>query len=680
MEAWNILFLSLLLFFGSYAWGSIFCQCLEHYGFSNAKVLITKPIRIAIGISLFLVISGWLIAFSIAWTWALLLWHALGVLVAFYLFIKEHNADLSELITLLKRHWTNFLIFIPSTIIALGIVSRTGFNGIDDRPSYIYLAKKIMVTGGLVDPFNNRRVLSYGASTLYQSIFLKISGVQGILAFDYFFAAMCLVYLVVTYLKKSKVNTIIVLGVAAVIIAGTGLGPETNLSPRFITGFLTLAVLMLCKDFCYSNVENNAIPFSIVSGLLLASIFELRPNSVIAPLFVVLGAFIIKRSSFRQVIVTISTFIFAISGWAIALYVSSRTLFYPLILGTTRKNWSNLPATLNPKVIGPQVWHILLFNNELQIFLLLIVILSVGLLNKAGDSENIAFLTVLVLSGLIQVVVSAYYSNGFDPWMISRYSSPTTFAIGFVAVLIMFEKSLKAKNFLNQSGPKLSWNTIENSYRSVLALIAVVIVCMGYQAQFNLLISKPLLSFEAKSVTHDIFIDAKLGASFLLSGNGNCTPNQIWYLICKNDLISRNDFQELERVNRYIDKNSNVLSAIDNPYLLDMSRFNVSTIDWPSANSIYPGLNLNWTPKQFVNYLKNIGYKYVLTVSPNYNTGYPANLYTGTNAHAFDGSSNYNGKANSATLAGWIKLEDSVINSNLMNRKSFGNYNLLILK
>ena len=60
------------------------------------------------------------------------------------------------------------------------------FNNYDDWPSYMYFARKIIVTGGMLDPFNNRRVTSYGGGSVYQAIYVKLFGNQGIFAFDNF--------------------------------------------------------------------------------------------------------------------------------------------------------------------------------------------------------------------------------------------------------------------------------------------------------------------------------------------------------------------------------------------------------------------------------------------------------------------------------------------------------------
>jgi len=612
-------------------------------------------VQIPLGIACFLFVVGWLVAFNLAWVWLLLLWHALGILLrSKKMLLRLTELNQSKIIVSKVNLLFDALAVAILSIVGLGITETRMFNNYDDWPSYMYFARKLIVTGGMLDPFNNRRVTSYGGGSVYQAMYVKLFGNQGIFAFDNFFAAIALVIVVTCILRKFNVNRLIVWLFALVTLVGTGAGFEFNLSPRYSLTLLTVAILVLIWESLKSEFTQD---YAIYIGLLVAALFTLRFQNVGLPIIMLFTSLLFPAMrKVKPLLLVFATMALSLIGWAIALQRSSKTPLYPLFHGTAVPGWGVQPSSFTLSKYLSIAWQTVRFNNEFLILMICLVGALYVLRFSKQKSESVSVLLVAVIGAIVQLVISVVLFKGFDPWTISRYMGPSVFAVGIFAVIVLLvldaqkNASVLGKDVLGSA--KAFFNSplivIDRRGYLVAAVIFSFAVCMGYQAPLNAKsVTNPLLSTEFKTTFQNFKWDFTNGLNGLKG-----------YNFFTNGLASYDS--TFRAINGSIPRNASVLSAIETPSLLDMSKFNVSTIDWPGANSPAPGIPLSKGGAAVMGYLDHLGYGYVVVESP----ASSFNVYSSGSIKWGLSTKVYNYRFNSLALKSWVDDIGTVLSSN----------------
>ena len=268
MNGSAVLVLTILLILGSMGWGEYTLRVLLR----NKKT--GSYLYLPVGISVTLILGGILTALNSCSMWLLLMWHVAGLLLLIGRSIKQ---SIFSRALLNIKSWLFPLAFgIIAAVCSLGTSASRSFQRMDDYPAYLYLAKKLVVTGGLIDPFNNRRILSYGGATLYQAIYLKFTGTQSVFAFDNVFAPLAVIITIYLFTRRFTINKFLVGFLCLVTIVGSGAGLAFNLSPRYSVTLLTLVLFMHLYDVrSMKSEETSAVPWIII-GLLLSALVTLR--------------------------------------------------------------------------------------------------------------------------------------------------------------------------------------------------------------------------------------------------------------------------------------------------------------------------------------------------------------------------------------------------------------------
>ena len=640
---------------GSWAWGSLLQEFISRRFSLNLRAGLIPIVQIPLGIACFLFVSGWLVAFNLAWVWLLLLWHVLGILLRSKKLLRHLVAYKIEKMTISKGNVLfDSLAFVVISMVGVGITATRMFNNYDDWPSYMYFARKIIATGGMLDPFNNRRVTSYGGGSVYQAIFVKLFGNQGVFAFDNFFAAVALIILVTCILRNFNVHRLTVWLFALATLVGTGAGFEFNLSPRYSLTLLTIAVLVIIWESLKSEFTYD---YAFYIGLLVAGIFTLRFQNVVLPIVALLTVLLLpKMRMIKPLVLVFVTMALSLIGWAFALQRSSKTLLYPLFHGTAVPGWGVQPDSFSPSKYLSILWQTVRFNNEFLILLLGLLGATYVLRFAKQKSESVPVLLVAVFGALVQLVISVALFKGFDPWTISRYMGPTIFAVGIFAVIVLLvldaqkNESVIGRDVLGSAKAffKSPLIVIDRRGYLVAAVIFSFAVCMGYQAPLNAKsVTNPLLSTEFKTTLQNFKWDFTNGLNGLKG-----------YNFFTNGLASYDP--TFSAINDSIPKNASVLSAIETPSLLDMSKFTVSTIDWPGANSPAPGIPLSAGGPAVMGYLDRLGYGYVVVESP----ASSFNVYSSGDIKWGLSTNVYNYRFNSLALKSWVDGIGTVLSSN----------------
>src|SRR5579863_7550845 len=235
----TLTFLALVavLFFGAAGFGHIGVAALRRTGFGEQASL-SFPLQLLFGVALFIALGGFLVALGIATPYVLLACNLAGAGIFFVNRVRNgprfgsFRWRLSHIVT-----WA-----IGATFLLISIGGAIGvafYNPPDDDPAYVYLAQRLGSTGGLIDPFNLRRFASYGASTLYQSLFLRFTGNASLRGFEFTFAAL-LVLVVAIRSTRRRWFPLFFAVVGLGVLVGQGVGPIINLSPAFSIAAFTL--------------------------------------------------------------------------------------------------------------------------------------------------------------------------------------------------------------------------------------------------------------------------------------------------------------------------------------------------------------------------------------------------------------------------------------------------------
>ena len=296
-ESIKFLGLIALLLLGAGGWGTTTVTVLRRAGWRSVHEEIGPPLQIVLGVALFLAVGGCLVALNVAWMSVLLLWHLIGVVL---LLLRLANLA-RESPGVRWPSARSVAIGVASAaagilvvLVSLGTAIGTQLvNPYDDDAAYIYLAKRLLTTGGLIDPFNLRRLTGYGGSTLYQSMFLRVSGNSSLRGFEFGFAVLLLVYLTIWDARRRWLF-VGVLFVGLGVVLGHGAGPIANLSPNYSAAALSLGTYQLLRKIPSPSSPEQPLRY-VVIGLVLAGILALRFYFIVSVVIAVLIVLVTLR-------------------------------------------------------------------------------------------------------------------------------------------------------------------------------------------------------------------------------------------------------------------------------------------------------------------------------------------------------------------------------------------------
>src|ERR1700681_3256433 len=192
-----------LLVLGSWGWGRAATTVLRRAGWEEVVEVVPPPLQILLGVSLFLSVGGFQVAAGVARIGVLVAWHLIGVLfIAATLLAALRGIKKISLRSIVLGATATAVGVVLFLIGVANAVRPLQYNSNDDDGAYIYLAKRLLNTGGLIDSFNQRRLTSYGGGTLYHAMFLRITGNSALRGFEFAFAALILVLATVGTVRR----------------------------------------------------------------------------------------------------------------------------------------------------------------------------------------------------------------------------------------------------------------------------------------------------------------------------------------------------------------------------------------------------------------------------------------------------------------------------------------------
>jgi len=583
----TFLVLVALLFFGAAGWGAIAVRVLERAGWRDAAAEIGFALRVLLGVSLFLAVGGYLVALGIARPAVLLGWHVVGLLYLLNglrpLLRRPAYPRGLALVRAAALGAIGAFLFLMSLGYAIGVPF---YNPPDDDPGYVYLAQRLVSTGGLVDPFNLRRFTSYGGSTLYQSLFLRLTGNGSLRGSEITFGALLLLVAATrTARRRWLLLFVVVVGVG--ILVGQGIGPIINLSPAYSVAALSLGAYQLLSMSPASTDGRRQNLLYVVLGVMLAAILALRWMDLLSMVFatVLVLVVLLGRAALRAVLVTGATALACTAGWAVAL---SRSSGSPVPLGGNFD--PSYPNGTSPYVglaqIPRKFWAVVSANGSAEI-LGLGICLAVGyLLFTSRHSTRMLVLLCASIGCIFQAVLVTYLFTGSITGDVERFFAPSVFACGLFAI-----------DTLWPTGPPspVGAGRRRSVTVALAGLVGMIVVTFGN-------VPGALTHSQSFETNAGFSLEAS-GARIMIGATGFADRYRPYR-------------REFARVNSVIPSGARVLAAVERPALLDLSRFEVATLDIPGAVSPPPHMPYFRGPAAKIAYLRHLGFDYIVTERP----------------------------------------------------------------
>jgi len=585
-----------LLLVGSAGWGSACVSVLRRLGWGEARTVLRPPLQLALGIAVFLAVGGFLVAVDAAWFWVLLGWHVAGVVLA--------GARLSTLAR------TGGLPRLPPALSSAATVAAAAFVGLlslgvgigfavnnpnDDDPAYIYFAQRLLHTGGLVDPFNFRRVTSYGGSTLYQSLFLRVTGVDSLRGFEYCFAALVLVAVAVGTLERRWLPLGTVL-IGAGLFVGYAVGPVRNLSATFSVAVLALSAWQLLGHVRPAPEADQPLLY-VVLGLDLAALASLRFYFVIPVGFAVVAAlYVVRRGAWvRPLGVVIGTGVVGLVGWAAASWRASGTPFFAVAGGNFV---TSVPNGGNPLLHGVGTYARLFwaaFRYD-GVGLVAVAAVVVGVGHLLASRQRARPMVVLVFAGLgclLELAVLTYLFSGSDVNDRVRFEAPATLACGLLLIDALWPLRRRAGQPAAAAPARAGGGGLPWARLAPAATLVLLLAVVG-----------ELFGGNGTTVRQAVASDSRAGYRVLTGRAGFHDPYAA-------------DEAAYRQLDAMVPHGARLLVAVNQPALLDYGTYSFATLDVPGYTSPPPHLPLFSGAQDQVSYLRRLGFDYIVAESPN---------------------------------------------------------------
>jgi hypothetical protein len=324
---------------------------------------------------------------------------------------------------------------------------------------------------------------------------------------------------------------------------------------------------------------------------------------------------LLGRKSLRALLIIGGTSLVCSAGWAIALYRSSGS---PLPTGGNYN--PSYPGGGTPfisaSIIASKVWAVFNSYGVGQLALLSTLVAAGYLLFTTRQSKRMLVLLCASLGCILQLVFVTYAFSGSVLGDVARFIAPSSFACGLFAIDTLWPT--RPIRFHLAGDEKAS----PRQMRTRAAIVHGTQFRVGLYIRsrpvlpvtISLLVALMFLSFgnlPQKFFSAGSFVTASSGIQRVKSG--------ALVLVGSTGFADRYDSaiqSEYLRLNARIPQGARVLVAVEDPSLLDLSKFHFATLDIPGAVSPPPHMPYFHGAFAKVAYLRHLGYQYIVSEYP----------------------------------------------------------------
>ena len=590
-----VFFWSLLIFVSFWGYGEILRRRIDRPEFADLGWGLTA----AWGMSVVLAIGGLLMAFRLAKAPALTTVVLFGAAAAFYFTVQRiagsgnPKSSSPASFSILHSPFSIFLLFFLALLaFASSIMWPLQIDPNDDVVCYLFYPQKILQTGTLIEPFNVRRMGTYGGQSLLQALVMIVGGERNGHVPDRGFG-MLMLFGMLLHLSKGIPKHLGLLRFLAVGCLFFVSVPRINTGSHLTGAAMILALILTLSRLpapVWANWKCYLAPSLLVAGagslrmtylLCVAGIVTLEPllrhwsasnvkqaSRLLSPrqpgnrdgrptsqLTTFVATF---KNSFASVFPVALGALIILSPWMSVLWQSNGTPMFP-----------PFPGTMNPEFV------------------------ELG--NKGGRIFDAAHTLAYLLTPEALVLLFCLGLVSFTK------IKPLAYAVLSVTMFVVWLTSLKfGVTILSESYrytfpmlmPVALWLLISTLARDEsdedaadIKFLFPVVLVLGLLLAINLPNAGRELGAEAESL-----------------------PQQI---ASRDPLVNPALTKADRELQYYTPLGSKIFVAVDTPYAFDFARNEIFTADLPGGSAIgkWPLLQ---GPKALEKYLVNQGFKYIV--------------------------------------------------------------------
>lgn len=312
-------------------------------------------LRAGWGMAVVLAIGGVAILFRFSGPILLMLCTATGALV-WLLDLVQHfkqKSDRPRLAALRDPWW--WLCLAPAlaalAVLLLGSIETNRILVIDDAAAYMVFTKRMLQTGTLLEPYSFRRLSTYGGQQfLHAQQFLFAPYGWNLTILEWGLAPILIAGTVWEMIRPRSLLQRIAAGLMLLLL--TLMTIPTFNSQSQATGVFMFITLL--RTIWLPLNRRNDLRTAAVAGLVAAGVSTLRINFLPVAVVLMIASYawlaLCDRPHWalrlRQLAVAIAAFIVFLAGWAIVLYQSSGSLFFPLMKGNLRPEYQTFDRSV----------------------------------------------------------------------------------------------------------------------------------------------------------------------------------------------------------------------------------------------------------------------------------------------------------------------------------------------
>jgi len=480
------------------------------------------------------------------------------------------------------------ILVIVSGVIVASSAAPSPWNAADDSLAYGAFPVKMLETGKLMEPFSVRRMVGFGGYQFLHSLVLVLRGSSALHLFDKGIVT-ALTGVSITYYMRRRLKAPWWVACGAGILFIELPSGRINLSPTSIMAFLTLALL----ETFQLTAEAPILPRwrrAILLAVVCAGFLSIRANVLVVEgallsLLIVtqkpfsLNPRVLGEKGLLLAMVGVLTGLLLIP-WAITLYRSCGTPFFPLISGS----WTEGIPHSAPFEIGP-FCGFLARNIWYSRLLILLVATVVGVAARALPMEITCLSAAAVMTTVATISSITLYCS-FDLW---RYYGP------FVRLAALFVGASLL----------IHWQSLIPGFLRRMQFAGAILICLIAGLRPSVTIAKKLRRELAPEKPLNNVSEAQAKAE-----------QQAFVGLAGGYEAATSIIEPYKAALAAIPKGMKVLAAVDAPFLLDYRSHDIVNIDQIGAVSPPPGMPLGKPPEEFAQYLSGLSINYFLYVKP----------------------------------------------------------------
>ncbi|MEI7624284.1 MAG: hypothetical protein WCJ88_12070 [Actinomycetes bacterium] len=327
-------------------------------------------------------------------------------------------------------------------VLAAEATLKRGWNACDDAPAYFYLARRFWEFGELLDPFNNRRLTSFGTGSFFQGLFMGPFGDNALNSFDEVIGAVLLASFAFSAVRAKERAWMFLLPIP--LLLNQSVFGLINSSPTFAIFAILLVVLTEVLS-CLGRDQAEKIATTRLALFAFVLLTLLRPTAgfVLLPIigWLVLVEIDQRRSLLnRQVIIgLVASFL----PWSLLQWRDSGTPFFPVFSGYASEIFP-LNGFTDRVAIGPHLVENLgqLIDSNFSVFFLFGGFAAVGIGWAAGTRRIqrpwFTYAVIVCSSILVFLAIGAVFRRGGFPLIeLRRFTTPVLVAAGLAPVFAL---------------------------------------------------------------------------------------------------------------------------------------------------------------------------------------------------------------------------------------------------